>query len=36
MIFRNWVWFSPPHPPIAIDNKAIIIRMLRFMRGEIV
>ena len=24
MIFRSWVWFSPPHPPIKIDNMAIV------------
>lgn len=22
-IFRSCVWFSPPHPPMAIDSKAI-------------
>lgn len=27
---------SPPHPPIAIDNRAIIINRFRFMRGEII
>lgn len=35
MIFRNWVWFSPPQPPIAIDIRAIIIRRLRLIVGEI-
>lgn len=36
MIFRNWVWFSPPQPPIAIDIRAIIIRRLRLIVGEII
>lgn len=28
MIFRSWVWFRPPHPPIAIDRVAAINIML--------
>lgn len=36
MILRNWVWFRPPHPPIAIDSNDIIIRMVVFVRGEII
>lgn len=27
MIFRSWVWFSPPHPPIIMDaSPSITIR----------
>lgn len=36
IIFRSWVWLSPPHPPIAIDNKAIAISRLKFIKGEII
>ena len=25
MIFRNCVWFSPPQPPIIIDNIDMVI-----------
>lgn len=34
-IFRNWVWLSPPHPPIIIDNIEIVRRMSRLIEGEI-
>lgn len=24
MIFRVWVWFSPPQPPRSVDRMAIV------------
>lgn len=36
IIFRSWVWLSPPHPPIAIDNKAMVINRLKSIEGEII
>lgn len=35
MIFRSWVWFSPPQPPTRIDSMAITIIMLGLMDDEI-
>lgn len=30
-IFRSWVWFRPPHPPIIMEKRPISVRsvMLR-------
>lgn len=25
-IFRSWVWFSPPQPPIKVDVRPSMIR----------
>lgn len=35
MIFRSWVWFKPPQPPTAIDNRAMIIKIFIFVTGEV-
>ena len=35
MIFRNCVWFSPPQPPIIIDNIDIVRIRFRLIDGEI-
>lgn len=35
MIFRSWVWFSPPQPPTRTDVRAISIRRLVLIDGEI-
>lgn len=35
MIFRSWVWFSPPQPPIIIDSIDRVKIRSRLMDGEI-
>ena len=35
MIFRNCVWFSPPQPPIIIDNIDMVRIRFRLIDGEI-
>lgn len=36
MILRNWVWFSPPHPPMAMDASDIVRSRFKLIIGEIV
>ena len=35
IIFRSWVWFSPPHPPTNTDIRAISIKRSVLMDDEI-
>lgn len=35
IILRNWVWFSPPQPPIAMDISDIVRRRFILIRGII-
>lgn len=34
-IFRSWVWFSPPQPPIRMDRMDIVSRMSGLIECEI-
>jgi len=35
MIFRSWVWFSPPQPPIIMDKIDRVKIKSRLMDGRI-
>lgn len=35
IIFRSWVWLSPPQPPIAMDNIDMVRSRSRLIVGEI-
>lgn len=35
IIFRSWVWFSPPQPPIIIDKIEMVKIIFRLIDGEI-
>lgn len=34
-IFRSWVWFSPPHPPIIMERMDMVSRTFRLIEWEI-
>lgn len=35
MIFRSWVWLSPPHPPNMTDRVPISSMRVGFIEGAI-
>lgn len=35
IIFRSWVWFSPPQPPIMIDRMEMVKIIFKLIDGKI-
>lgn len=35
IIFRNWVWFSPPQPPTMIDRMEMVKIIFKLIDGKI-
>lgn len=35
MIFRSWVWFSPPQPPMRIESAAMVVSIFVLIVGII-
>lgn len=34
-IFRSWVWFRPPQPPIKMDRMDMVSKISRLIECEI-
>jgi len=35
IIFRSWVWFSPPQPPTMIDRMEMVKIIFKLIDGKI-